>query len=457
MQSLSEILSEDIANIKFSNLPKKIVDLTKLCLLDMIGAAIAGSLTEPARIVQEWALLSGGRPESPIFCSTYKLPAHMTALINGTMGHIVELDDVNSHCYGHPGVAIIPAVLGLAYREKASGAETISAIVAGYETMGRLGQYLTAEHYKLWHATATLGTFGAVVGAAKILNLSKSKIINALGIGGSFASGLRQVFVGGTYCKHLHAGKAAQSGVISAELANRGFTGPVEIFDGPLGIGKAMSTATNDSKIIKRKEEPYEIEFTEFKPYASCRSAHTAIDCVLNFMDKFSHIIHIEKIRSIRIYTTNVVYSDPAWSNINPQNSLEAKLSIPYNTVVAMIDGEAFLNQYTEERINSADVRHLLRLTELHPCPEIDEYYPETTGCRVTIEFNDNQQITEQVLFPRGDPRNPLNTEEITKKFSYLASMRYTSEIIEQLVNEISKVDELEDVSSLLDLLSMHV
>ncbi len=452
LEPLSKNIANSVVGLKYDQLPKSVIELAKMCLLDMIGSAIAGSAQEPARIVGEWAAAAGGKPESPVFCSGERLPANMAALVNGTMAHIVELDDVNMRCFGHPGVAVIPAVLAVAYREKVPGAAVIAAIIAGYETMGRLGTYLTASHYQLWHATATLGSFGAAAGAAKVLNLSPDKVVNALGIAGSFSAGLREVFVGGTYCKHLHAGKAAQSGVIAAELAAGGFTGPVGIFDGDMGMGKAMTATVDSRKLEKDKREPFEIEYTEIKPYASCRSAHAAVDCMLRLRPRV--FPHWEEIKTIRIGTTRAIVDDPAWGSFRPRNPLEAKLSIPYNAAVALLDGEVTLSQFSPARIASPDIQNTLNKISLYFCQDIDTHYPETIGAEIGIELSNGEAFSRRKLFPKGHPQNPLQTGDIIKKFTGLAMLYLPPATAELIADNILNMEKAADIRKILEKLN---
>lgn len=447
----AELLAHEIHGISYDGLTAEDIAMTKFCLLDFLGAAIGGSLEESSRIVREWVTDNGGKEEVPIFLSPRRYPAHMAAFANGTMAHTIELDDVNMHCFGHPAVAIIPAVLASAYVLQASGIRTLESILSGYETMGRLGMYLTEDHYRYWHSTSTMGTFGAAVGAGKARGFSTEQLVHAIGIAGSFASGLREVFVGGTSCKHIHAGRAAQNGVLCCEFAERGITGPKTILDGNMGINKAMTTRVDPEGLLKEHHPLPEIHYTEFKPYASCRSAHAAVDCVLNMHKRAA--IDVAKIDRIDITTTTIICNDPSWGCLNPENSLAGRLSIPFNTAVVLMDGACTMAQFVPQKIHDPAVKQLLEKITLIRDARIDSFYPEVAAARVKVTFCDQTEMEEEVIYPKGHPQNALTSDELISKFLSLAMMRLSEETSHQIVDCVMHLEELADIRQLVDLL----
>lgn len=454
-QTYAERLAGIINGITFEMLSPGDVTVTRHCLLDFLGAAIGGRDEDSSRIVIEWVAETGGRAESPVFLSGLMVPAHQAAFANGTMAHTIELDDVNSHCLGHPAVAVIPAVLAAGSVVGASGRTVLTAILSGYEAMGRLGMYLTEDHYRNWHATSTLGSFGATAGVAKVLELTDVQLTHALGIAGSFASGLREAFVGGTGCKHIHAGRAAQNGVVSCALALRGMTGPATILDGQMGIQVAMTGRTNPEGLLKPHDTAYEIHHTEFKPYASCRSAHTSVDCMLNLRRR--KVIDPEQIERIDIHTTGIICGDPSWSCLDPQNSLAARLSIPYNAAVVLLDNACTMAQFTPQRVASSDVSALLARTRLIPDARIDGFYPEVAGARVTLVLCDGCTIEEEVLYPRGHPKYPLSGDDLHEKFMSLAVTQLTPASARLVAELVGRLEECPDIRQLLDLIAPQV
>ena len=197
--------------------------LARQCVLDYYGVALAGA-DDPlvAMLLEEFAE-AGGNPQASLIGHSARLPALPAALVNGAIGHALDYDDVNLAMPGHPSVAILPGLLALAEQRRSSGREVIAAFVAGYETACRIGSALRPGHYDLgFHATGTVGCFGAAAACARLLNLDAEATARALGIAGTQASGLKSQF--GTMCKPFHAGKASQNGLLAARLAARGFS-----------------------------------------------------------------------------------------------------------------------------------------------------------------------------------------------------------------------------------------
>src|SRR5487761_800449 len=220
---LTRDLAARAAAMREDALPEAMRELARQCVLDTLGVALAGAADPLVRIMLDEIAEAGGAPQASVIGHRARLPALSAALVNGAAGHALDYDDVNMAMPGHPSVAILPALLALAERERASGRAVITAFVAGYETACRIGMALRPGHYDLgFHATGTVGCFGAAAACAHLLGLDAEKTAAALGIAGTQAAGLKSQF--GTMCKPFHAGKAAQNGLLAALLARRGFS-----------------------------------------------------------------------------------------------------------------------------------------------------------------------------------------------------------------------------------------
>ena len=201
-----------------SPLPARVVAWARHTTLDWLGVAIGGSDSPLVQILTDDVLADGGSGASRLVGRSERTSVAGAALINGAASHVLDFDDVNARMYGHPSVAVVPAVLALAEQRKSRGRNLIEALVVGCEVACRVGDWVGASHdEKGWHATATLGTFGATAGAARLLGLDAEKTAMALGIAATQASGLQSMF--GTMCKPLHAGRAAMNGLLAARWA----------------------------------------------------------------------------------------------------------------------------------------------------------------------------------------------------------------------------------------------
>jgi 2-methylcitrate dehydratase PrpD len=446
--SHARTLAKAALEVTADHVSKSAISAAKTCVLDYLGATLAGMDENPSQIVRKWVLEQGGKPASTILGTGGKVPANLAAMANGTAGHMIELDDVHGACIGHPAVAVIPAALALSESLGLNGLDFLCSVIAGYEVMARLGSYMGISHYKVWHPTATLGSVGAAAAASRALGLDEDCATNALAIASTMASGLREVFVGGSNCKHVHPGLAARNGVVAAELASAGFTGPESAIEGTMGYRVAHSGAGNEDALSGLPGGKMHIEDTEFKIFASCRSAHTAAEAGILVKEAG---VEPEEVRSIVLELPEVTAKDPAWGSLDPRNPLAAKLSIAYNFVVALMDGACYLQQFTPERVNDPHIGRLLGLTSVKPSAAIDAYYPEHVGVRATVSLLSGGQVTKQVFIPKGHPERPLPASEIDRKFLGLVRPvlgRKTGE----LRNAVMNLDEMEDTGALLAL-----
>ena len=239
----------------------------------------------------------------------------VAALVNGTTGHAVEMDDDHRTSVLHPAVAVVPAALAAAELKQAGGAEVIEGVVAGYEAMTRIGDaFLGTQYYEGFHPTGTCGVFGAAAAAGSILGLSTDQLIAAFGIAGTQAAGLEEWKADGSWIKRLHPGKAAESGLLAVLLAQSGYTGPATILEGENGFLKAFSFERkwDVNKILDGLGTEYRGYGTSFKPYAGCRFFHQVIDATLDLVRE--HKIDAPSVDEVvvRIYrTAYLTYSSP--------------------------------------------------------------------------------------------------------------------------------------------------
>ncbi len=239
---ITRALAEYVVKTTYADLPQEAVTRVKRAVLDTLGVMVAGSAEECAAIAAEIVASEGGKPVATVIGRGFSAPARSAALVNGVSAHALDYDDVTTSMRGHPSPPLLPAVLAVGEEVNASGRDLITAYLAGFEVQCKVGRGLGQSHYPHgWHATSTLGTLGAAVAAAKLYGLDVEHLQMALGIAASLSSGSRQNF--GTMTKPLHPGAAAQSGVMAAQLAARGYTADAAIIETPLGFLNLFSPA----------------------------------------------------------------------------------------------------------------------------------------------------------------------------------------------------------------------
>ncbi len=449
MPAVAETLARLALDLRPETIPAPAMESARACVMDYLGAVMVGFDAEPARVVRDLVLHYGGTPEATLLGTGAKVPAAQAALANGTAGHMVELDDVHTAAIGHPGVAIIPAALACAEARCLDGPRFLSAVVAGYEVMARMGAYMGIKHYAVWHPTATLGAFGACAAACQALGLSLEQAANAMAISATMASGLREVFVGGSQAKHLHPGLAARNGVTAAELAWVSFTGPPSAIEGPMGFKVAHAGAGDRSGLAGLANGRLHIQDTEFKVFASCRSAHTAAEAGI-LMHRAG--LAPSDVYSIVLEVPSVIANDPAWGNLIPQNALAAKLSVPYNFAIALLDGECYLGQFTAEKVSSTMVRELLSRTVVMASGDKDLAYPLHTGVRAIVRTREDRLWVQDLTVAIGHPLRPVSPEDLQRKFLGLAEP-VIGERARQVLELVLRLDTAPDVVGMVKML----
>jgi 2-methylcitrate dehydratase PrpD len=282
--TLTSKLSDYFLHLDYESLSKRVIEEAKLCILDTLGCILAGASIEVMpNLVKEFS------EKSHLYDATvvgygYKTSIFSAGLLNGTMGHAVEMDDVHKKAKVHPGTVVIPALLGYGEWSHSSGKEIILATAVGYEAMNRIGMAINATTHRLqgWHSTGTCGTFGSAAALAKLLAFSKDQFVSALGLAGTQSSGLWAFTSDGADCKMFHAGHAVTSGITAVNLVKAGMRGSSQILEAEDGgLFKASSRDYNFDVVTEGLGENLTITEVSRKPYACCRSMHPSIDAAL--------------------------------------------------------------------------------------------------------------------------------------------------------------------------------
>jgi 2-methylcitrate dehydratase PrpD len=274
------------------------------------------------------------------------------------------------------------------------------------------------SHYKYWHTTGTVGSFGAAAAVATILGCSREQFMHALATVGTFASGLKQAFLSQAMTKPLHGGHAAEVGALAAMAAAKGVTGALDILEGGAGFGAAMSGGADWSKATRGLGTDYHIVHVTFKNHGCCGHTFPSIDAVLTL--KATHGFAFGDIRRIRLasYKAGLDIID----NAKPQGEYQAKFSIQYTVAHALVHGSVRLNAFLPERLQDADVRALMEKIEVVADPELSKGYPGQRAAQVEIELTDGRKLSHFQPYRKGDPEMPLTDAELDDKFIELAA-----------------------------------
>ena len=438
-------------------LSDEVIDRVKYLILDYIAVAARGSLSDSSRSVQNLVLkLNEGRGGGVVIGTDIKASPPYAALANGSAAHCLELDDVVNEASLHPAVAIMTAALAAAHIAGCSGKELIEAIVAGYEVTIKLGIALdpSAHYARGFHPTATCGTMGAAITAAKILKLNQKKMTNALGIAGSQAAGSMEFLADGAFTKRLHPGWAAHSGMIAALLARENFTGPATIIEGKFGFLRAYSQGSNPDKILENWGNPYQVMKTSIKPHACCRYKQGPIDGILKIMGENElSASDIEKVTVSILKAGYPIIAEPKEMKYSPRSVVDAQFSMPFGAAVAILHGNATLDKYSMENIHSSRVKAMMDRILCVEDPDIEKEFPRKWPAVVSILTAAGKHYSTRIDYPKGDPENPLSWNELKDKFQDLVSPIFSEFRQNQILDELKFLEQADDVNVFLRLL----
>lgn len=405
-------LAEFIRSVKYHQLPEEVTDKTKECFTDFLGVALRGSRTKSGRAMEE---ITYPCDESTIL-GYGRTSALEAGLANGVFAHSMDLDDGHRKAMLHPGACVIPTALSICEARDRSGKELIESLVAGYQVAIAVGMMVNPEHRKMgFHSTGTCGTFGAAAASCKALNLNQYEIVNALGLAGTQAAGLLESDHSGSMGKHLHAGKAAQSGILSALLANKGFTGPNTILEGNEGFIKSMSRV--DPSAVELNLEGYKILEVYFKIYPICRHLHPSIDALLQAVEE--NQVNLGEIEKITVNTYKIAAQH---DDYNPTSTEAMRQSLPISMAVALLNyysGKDSLVEFSYSPLNHVEVDDITRKIFINIDPVFEENYPQTRPSEVSISTKKDVHKMK-VELPLGEVENPLKKTDIQWKFKKL-------------------------------------
>jgi 2-methylcitrate dehydratase PrpD len=435
-------LVDFLAALEPSGLPATVFDRARYLLLDYLGVTIRGSCAESSAPVYRMIERIGAPGNSTVIGKSIRTLAGYAALANGTAAHAIELDDTHNAGSIHLGVVMFPTALALAETlPDLHSDQFFTAVVAGYEMAARIAMAVQPkEHYLLgFHPTATCGVFGAAVTASKLLGLTHDQMLSAVGIAGSVAAGSLEFLSDGAWTKRLHPGLAAQSGIQTSMLAAEGFRGPSRILEGRDGFLRGYTRNPLPETLTADLGQSFAILHTSVKPHACCRYMQGPIDAILALVGE--HDLRPEQIRQIEVAVLEAGWPlvvEPRAQKYDPRSVVEAQFSIPYGAAVAVIDRAAGLEQFSQARLQSSDVRAFLDKIVMGKNPEIEKTFPAEWPAIVNIHLEDGRAFEKMIRHPKGDPSNALTWPEVISKFRGLAGTVLPADRCEKIVTQIS-------------------
>ena len=432
-----------ILDTSFDELPPEVITKAKLCTLDTLGAAIAAHNTKTVGIMRGLVRSMGGREEATLFGLGLQVPLAGAALVNGVMSTVLDTDDGIMAPVGHIGHiagCVIPAALAVGEREGSTGIEFLEAVVAGYEVAIRTGWMLADTEKRTYPIAGTNGAYGAAVAAARLLRLTEDEIINALGICECYTPVPRmgRIAVTGPMTKEAMCW-GTMGGIMAAELAKGGFTGPFTIYDDPNFDQTPLDTLGKEYDIMKMY----------FKPYCACRYTHAALDVMLDFMKK--QALAPDDIASITVECST---GGVLLSTHRPTTIEHAEYSFPFLIGAALIEGKVGPEQVRDSRLNDAAILRQADKVKVVMSEAVDATFPGRFGTIVTVETQDGETHKMQRDYPRWEPEEPFSQKEIEDKFREWSTTVIDSESAEEILACTDDLEDLDNISELVDLLA---
>jgi 2-methylcitrate dehydratase PrpD len=414
-RGVTAALAEFVVGLRPAQVPEAAWRRAEECALDTLGCALGGAREPLADPLVRLALAQGPTPQATLLGRGERVAVTWAALVNGSLAHALDYDDVFTGMIGHPSAPLWPAVLALGEWLDRSGADCLAAFVAGYDVEARVGQGINPGHYRRgWHATATLGGLAAAAAGARLLGLGVRETRWALGLAATQAGGLRQVF--GTMGKPFHAGRAAMSGLLAALLAGDGLTCSEAILEGPDGLAQVMTDALDPRPVLEGLGERFRVVDTAFKRHAACGATHTTIDILAAL--RAEHGLDPARVRALHLTVHPLAVQ--AAGKRSPRTGLEAKFSLTFCAALALVRGRASEADFTDAAAREPALARLEALVTV----DTDETfsYTQAMPARVRVELEGGRRLEGYMDTPRGRPANPLSRAELEEKFLSLAA-----------------------------------
>ena len=437
-------LARYLVAAKAGDLPGWTLHEAKRTLINLLGVSLSASVMPAARIMLEWAAAEAAAPRASVIGSCLRTSPATAALLNGYLAHLQDYDDTHFPTVLHPSAPVWPAVLAAAEDTGASGSDACAAFVLGAEAACRVAMSVHPWHYDAgWHITGTAGGFGAAAGAGRLLGLSAEQMTHALGVAGTQAGGVRDVF--GSDSKAMHPAKGAANGLQAAQLAKAGFTSADDILGGRRGFWAVLSAAGHsEEQLLGGLGERWELANNGLKPYANGVVSHPIQDAVIQLRNE--HGLRPEQVTAINARVNPLVLE--LMDRPEPRRGLEGKFSFQHCAAAALVDGAGHDAQFSDERVADPVIAALRALVSATP----DEAMGEDQ-VHVAISLVDGRTVETRIEHATGSPGNPMTDEALEAKYRAIATPVIGEQRAEQLLAAAWALDGAPDVGAVASLM----
>jgi aconitate decarboxylase len=449
-------MADFVAGLRFRAIPAEVRERIKLLILDALGCALYGAKLEWCRILHETLSQLDGGESCVVWGTAKRLSAPHAALANGTQVQGFELDDVHRAGVLHVGAVTLPALLAVAeLRRDLSGEEFLAAAVAGYEIGPRVGLCMGPEHLgQGWHSGATVGVFSAAAGAARGLRLDAARAVHALGIAGTQAAGLMAAQYG-AMVKRMHAGRASQSGLYGALLAERGFTGIEDVFESVYGGFCTTFSRSRDrfdlEQLTAGLGTVWQTMGVALKFYACVGSNHTTLDALQEIRKKRPFVV--DQVEKIVVHGSQATADHVGWK-YEPKSLTAAQLNLAYCAATLLLEGDCSVDEFTADAIADPRRMALADKVEVVADPAITAKGAQFRHMvRVAVHLRNGERLECTKEAPRGSERDFASAGEIARKFEQLARHTLPEARVAELRDAVLGLEKLADAARLAELM----
>jgi 2-methylcitrate dehydratase PrpD len=415
---------------------------------------IAGAREDAAVHVRRYVTELAGPREATIAATSVKTAARYAALANGVQGHVLDYDDTQLATsakipFGqltHPTSPILAAALAVGEKYSSRGKDLLAAYIVGVEVACRLADAIDPRHYlDGFQPTGTIGVFGAAAASARLAGLDERRIGWALGLAGTFSAGVRANR--GSMAKALNAGRAAENGVVAAELARLGFTAAENIFEAPMGFFSAASRNNVDRARLKfGRPFFFAAPGIAVKRYPCAGVLHSLLDAAINLATR--HDIDAGSVEKVTATLGNVSAAPLVYDR--PKTGLQGKFSAPFSVAVALLDRAAGLGQYVDAKANDSAVKALMRKVKLVRDARLDAAGFEHARAKLEIRLSGGRSLHAVSRLPKGHPKNPLSRRELEDKFRECVGARLDVRSIQRMIDAVRSLENVRSVSAMM-------
>ena len=414
--NIADKFIDSIYSITQQPISDKLVGCVKNCLIDYIGSTIGGASISRERANSLYPSFAEEGSYS-LFGFNKTASLQTALLINGISSHMAEMDDGVISGIIHPGAPIFTGLLAIAEKEPVEWKKFVLGVIVGYEASVRIANAIQPAHKRCgYHATGTCGTIGVALAIAAMLDFDRNMMKQTLSIAMASAHGTLKVLEDASELKPYNIASAAINGVVAVLSARAGYCGADDAFSGEAGFLAQMTTEVHVDKLFRKEDDQFCIENVYFKPYASCRYTHPAIEASIYLKDVYR--VDYQEIESIVVETYELAVRHH--DHVVIPNVSSAKMSIPFSAAVALITGNGGANSFTNRYICDDEVTSLIKKVKVVPCDEFTKLFPNKSCARMIATTYDDQKYVVVVDMPKGEPDNPLNEGDLRNKFMSL-------------------------------------